>query len=327
MDLQSDDFMILLTDALRAGPGSPEWQRAVTILRESGASGDEYSMLITAREHLESGRPYRSVSPGPNFTRKVMEQVEQIQPGRAWSMSPAGWIAVAAALLVIIMVGLVVYFAVPGGDDGAGLANLERIYFVQPRIEADFSEPLNDSWRMIGQLPVQTGSGGLRLSGDVPSPEAHLGGGVMRAEPVPADQPFAVEVRLRAARLNDDLIPQVFITDTPEFTADRGTSPRELVWLVQSGQPSVALPDGRLERQSTGTLRDARDGMTIRIAVSRNHAIVDADGERIFAGEHQLSPERPRYVGVRLLRRGDANPNQVRFESLRILLPQDNSSH
>src|SRR5690606_40903756 len=94
-DLHSEQFLTLLTDALLAGPGSPQWQEAVSILRRAGAEGDEYAMLITAREHLESGRPYRAVRPGPNFTRKVLAEVERATPRRSLGGSPTTWIALA----------------------------------------------------------------------------------------------------------------------------------------------------------------------------------------------------------------------------------------
>ena len=54
-DLQSDQFMTLLTDALRSGPGSPEWNQAVKALRASGQNADEYAMLTAARESLAGG--------------------------------------------------------------------------------------------------------------------------------------------------------------------------------------------------------------------------------------------------------------------------------
>ena len=60
----NDPFLTLLTDALRAGPGSPEWHQAVSQLKVSGENVDEYKLLIEAREALESGRDYRSVRAG-----------------------------------------------------------------------------------------------------------------------------------------------------------------------------------------------------------------------------------------------------------------------
>jgi len=74
----SDQFLKLLTEALRAGPGSPEWHEAVNQLKTSSlADADEYRMLINAREHLESGRDYRSIRAGPEFTRKVMRAIDE----------------------------------------------------------------------------------------------------------------------------------------------------------------------------------------------------------------------------------------------------------
>ena len=62
LDFESDQFLALLTEALRAGPGSPEWHEAVETLRSDGSHDmDEYRLLIAARENLEKGKDYRSV--------------------------------------------------------------------------------------------------------------------------------------------------------------------------------------------------------------------------------------------------------------------------
>src|SRR5690606_33904293 len=111
-----------------------------------------------------------------------------------------------------------------------------------------------------------------------------------------------------------------------DFSADRGTSPRELVWLIQSGQATVALPDGRLEGQSPISTNETRDGVTNRMTINRDHVIVESAGKRLFAGAHQLSPDQPRYVGLRILRKTNANPANVKFQSLKILLPQPTAS-
>src|SRR5258708_39311279 len=70
VDLQSEQFMTLLTDALRSGPGSPEWHQAVKALRASNQNVDEYQLLYAARERLEAGEGCRSVRAGPGFTRQ-----------------------------------------------------------------------------------------------------------------------------------------------------------------------------------------------------------------------------------------------------------------
>ena len=81
-NIESEQMMTLLTDALRAGPGSPEWHQAVGLLRAQNGDVDEYKLLYAAREHLESGKEYRSVRAGPGFTRKVFNEIEQDPQGR-----------------------------------------------------------------------------------------------------------------------------------------------------------------------------------------------------------------------------------------------------
>ncbi|MBW3608058.1 MAG: hypothetical protein KY463_06835 [Actinobacteria bacterium] len=83
-NIQTDPFFELLTDALRAGPGSPAWHNAVQKLRGAGAEGsDEYKLLCAARERLESGREFRSVRAGPDFTRRLFTELESVPAGRS----------------------------------------------------------------------------------------------------------------------------------------------------------------------------------------------------------------------------------------------------
>src|SRR5262245_7265284 len=78
LDFESDQFLALLSDALRAGPGSPEWHDAVSRVRErSGEEVDEYQLLIRARQDLESGKEYRFVRAGPGFTSRLMQSIDQ----------------------------------------------------------------------------------------------------------------------------------------------------------------------------------------------------------------------------------------------------------
>ena len=58
-NIETDPFFVQLTDALRAGPGSTQWQEAVASLRQQGLdSADEHRLLIETRENLEAGREY-----------------------------------------------------------------------------------------------------------------------------------------------------------------------------------------------------------------------------------------------------------------------------
>jgi len=60
----NDPFLILLTDALRAGPGSPQWHEAVSQLKLAGENVDEYKLLIEARESLFFRSGSAEVPPG-----------------------------------------------------------------------------------------------------------------------------------------------------------------------------------------------------------------------------------------------------------------------
>jgi hypothetical protein len=109
MDLESEQFMTLLTDALRAGPGSPEWHQAIGVLRTSGGSAgaDEYQMLVRAREDLESGRDYRSVKAGPGFTRKVLAAIEEEGSATPKGLPSATLIAMLASGVILAVVAVV----------------------------------------------------------------------------------------------------------------------------------------------------------------------------------------------------------------------------
>src|SRR5262249_24335648 len=104
----SDQFLRLLTDALRAGPGSPQWHEAVMQLRSANPSEtDEYRLIIQAREHLQRGRDYRIIHAGPEFSRKVLESVEQESAGSpppaANIIAVLGVLGILAAIVIVIV--------------------------------------------------------------------------------------------------------------------------------------------------------------------------------------------------------------------------------
>src|SRR3954465_12530548 len=155
----SDDFMELLTDALRAGPGSPEWHQAVGELRKQGGNpaADEYKLLWTARERLASGKQYRSVKAGPGFTRKLMDGLERLPAaGRKTRSAPVATLIALASLLVIIGVIAVVawwsYNTAP--DHSATKEDLTTLVFTQTILDTDFATSLPEGWRTIGSLPL-----------------------------------------------------------------------------------------------------------------------------------------------------------------------------
>src|SRR5215204_5175060 len=105
--IESDPFLTLLTHALRAGPGSPEWHQAVGKLRGEGADGsDEYKLLAAAREHLESGRDFRAVRAGPGFTSRLLTRIDGESATRS-GVPTANVIMIVSALAIVAALGAV----------------------------------------------------------------------------------------------------------------------------------------------------------------------------------------------------------------------------
>lgn len=313
----NDPFMELLTDALRAGPGSPEWHQAVGELRKRGGSAaDEYSLLWTARERLASGKEYRSVKAGAGFTRKVMEGIERLPVGKgqkARSVPVAAVIALASVLVLVGVVAVVGYWMYgSAGGQAPAKEDLSSVVFIQTVVDDQFADTIQPSvWTHIGGLPVTANDG---LHAGAATSTGYTGGGVLLTSAVSTGEPFAVDVELEG-KGGEGLIPQVFVTDQPQFHLDRGTGSHELVWTLQDGQAQVVLPDGHVAATWDGA--GAHPTTTVHVVVGRDSAIVQTDGRQLWAGSHGLGADRPRYVGVRFLAKAGAKGDVV-IKSVRV---------
>src|SRR5215469_2297716 len=130
LDVERDPFLTLLTDALRAGPGSPEWHEAVAQLKTSNENVDEYKLLIDAREALESGKDYRSVRAGAGFTRKLMTGLEEQTLQKRPHLGTL--IAILAGVVVVLVIAVVAYELyprTPADDTPRAIAELASTYF------------------------------------------------------------------------------------------------------------------------------------------------------------------------------------------------------
>ena len=306
-----------------AGPGSPAWHDAVARLRTGGIIGSEdYALLLAARESLESGKRFRQIRPGPVFTARVLAAVaaQGNQAGK-----PKSWTAPIIAILAILAafgaVALIVRTVMPTlPTDRQTLADLESQTFPRELWSIHFDGNVPASWKTIGSLaPGFTGELGPPASA---SGDDYQGCGIVTTTPLPADQPTAIEVTLHLADPTDQVIAQVFITDRADFSPDRGMSPHELTWTLQplppvqrkgasaaatarrQFEPQVVLPDGTFATTAQN-IPKPRNTITIRIMLNQVFAVVQSDGQRLYAGPHQLSADQPRFVGVRFLRRGD----------------------
>jgi hypothetical protein len=302
LDFQSDQFLQLLTDALRAGPGSPEWHDAVEALRRDGRDeGDEYQLLLTARENLEKGKEYRSIRAGAGFARKLNAALDEDDTSTKKSPPTAGAIAIISAGLILTAAAVLLYMLFPAGTPTAAIDKLSNTYFVDVALDAGFDSSIPRAFNRIGSLPIEA-QRGLHPSGDS-STTSVSGGGIVWTEAVPANQSVAIDANLRVNRPTDNLIAEIFIADEASFSDDKGTSSHELLWLYQAGQAKVVSAGGTVEAQSTPA-RDFKGVLNVRIALERDAAIVTQQGKPIWSGAHGLDRSKPRYIGLRFIQTG-----------------------
>jgi hypothetical protein len=340
MDLQSEQFMTLLTDALRAGPGSPEWHQAVGVLRASGGANgaDEYQMLVRAREDLESGRDFRSVKPGAGFTRKVMQGIEEEGGGSKGTGLPSAsliaFLGVGVVLAVAVVVAVTLFRKTPenNGQNQQQIEQLRTVYFVNPVAQVSFegadaaAVPPGPEWKAVGEVPLEVKRrDGLGPAATQPTAkddkQAYKAGALVRSEAIGADQAMMVDVTFRAARSTDAVIPQVFVSEGP-VDAAKGTSGRELVWLMKNGTMQVALPDLSVPGQGEKVdLKKQPVSVNVKVRFDKEMVIVDAGDKRLYEGPHKLSAGTPRYVGVRFLRKVGDGAEGVWLTSINLLKP------
>ena len=324
LDFETDPQLIALTDALRAGPGSPQWREAVNRLREQGGdSADEYLLLCTAREHLASGRTYREVHAGPGFSRKVMEAVEQEGAGGPSRVAPtAGVVAILSGLVVVgVLASGYFLWRNSGGAAAAPRQELSRVYFTEPVLDVRL-DAMPHSWRRVGSLPLTFEKNGLR-PGDAPAGDAEfVGGALLWEQSVLASKAIQIEARLLSPSAGSKIVAQVFVTDDPTFSDARATSPHELAWTFRDGVATVALPAGRVEAASFKPA--AKQGaVDVRIQFDAQSVAIATGGKPLWSGEHGLDPGKPRFVGVRFLAPAGAKADPaVAFESVRLKKPQ-----
>jgi hypothetical protein len=248
LDFESSQLQ-LLTDALRAGPGSPEWRAAMEAVAPAsggaaagGERADEYKLLYTARERLASGRQYREVRAGPGFTRRVFDAIEHedaadgATPG---ALPAANLIAAISALVILGVLAIVVWLIIPSTDtrQQQQANDLSQTYFVNKIVDANFDAKLGADWAPFGNLPLQA-KNGLHPAdvGAGDATTAFVGGGIAHRRTIEANQPFAVEASIRIPKPTEDVIVQIFVSDSPTFTGDNAMTPRELAWLVRGAQ-------------------------------------------------------------------------------------------
>jgi hypothetical protein len=335
MDLESEQFMTLLTDALRAGPGSPEWHQAVGVLRSAGGekNADEYQMLVRAREDLESGREYRAVKAGAGFTRTVMAGIEEEAKAGPKGLPSANLIALIASgvVLALVVVLAVVLLKNPPPADRGEIERLQGIYFINPVAQLNFENgsEIGPEWEVVGEVPLKVNREKMLAPEKAPAAtqqtkddkREYRTGAVVLAESIAPTEARMVDVTLKVkGQTNDRVIPEVFVSEGRLDDA-KASSGRELVWLLKGGTGQVALADGRVPGQ--GEKLDLRKPHTLNIKMrfNRDTVIVESGEKRLYEGPHKLSENGPRYVGVRFRRKVGDGSELVGLVSISVLKP------
>ncbi len=328
---ETDRFLKLLTDALRAGPGSPAWHEAVREVRTGGLEGaDEMRLLLDARERLQSGKDYRTIRAGEGFTRKLMGNIaaERDSGADGRRLSTARLIAIVSGLAVVAAAIALCVMLSRGGNNPApppaetAPAELLAV-FTKTELTSTFAGGIPADWRAFGALGVTTRGGELRS--ESPKREdlkagASLGGGIVSVNG--RRDAFAIEADIRMDRAPDHLAVEVFVADEAEFGAGAAMAPREAAGWVQGRQVKAVAIEGDALPKTLGEARDVPGSrVKLTVKVDRQFVVVEADGKLVFAGRHNLQEDRPRYAGIRFLVRGSDRLDSVGVERVRVLRP------
>jgi hypothetical protein len=297
---EHDPFFQLLTEALRAGPGSVQWGEAVARLRDGGVDGaDEYAVLLRAREDIEMGRDYRKVSAGPGFTRKVLEAVER--EGTRRGVPTATIVAILSGLVILGVIITVIVLMSRGGSQKDPLqAAIEKLESTSiPVSVATGSTPGTiNGFRAVEAAPSTSSTQEIKVSAD----------GVITIEPLDPNVVAVVESELGLAEATS---AQLFISDSIDLVS---SSAHEVVLNYRSGRATVDV-EGR--SGDATPIATANDVLKASIRFDRENAIVEAGGKRLYAGPHRLG-DKPRYAGVRFIRSTDAGVKIPQIKSISV---------
>ncbi|HEV2292440.1 MAG TPA: hypothetical protein VGR35_01210 [Tepidisphaeraceae bacterium] len=322
LDFQSDPQLIALTDALRAGPGSPQWREAVNRLRaQGGDQADEYLLLCTAREHLASGRNYREIHASLGFSRKLLQAVEQEHAAPSRIAPTAGMIALLCGVVVIAVLASLGYFVWRSSEaNWPPRQDLSQVYFTETVLDERLDDALK-GWRRLGTLPLRFEKG--LAAGDAPAGDAEfVGGALLWEQSVLPSKPMQIEATLRLPAPESNTVAQVFVTDDPSFSDARATSPHELAWTYRAGAVSIALPSGRIEA-SQFKPGPKQQTIEVRIQFDAQSAAIYTGGKRVWTGAHGLSAAKPRFIGVRFLApAGEKADPAAAFTSIQLKKPR-----
>ena len=313
LDFESSQLQ-LVTDALRAGPGSPEWRSALAAIENSGGA-DEYKLLYAARERLASGQKYREVRAGVGFTRKVFESIENEESGISRTPMSANAIVALSAVVILGILAIVAYFIMPHGQGGVP-PQLSQTYFVNTVSQGNFENELPSDWLVFGKVGTHAQNGLQPLTTGLG--ENYQGGGIYCQQAIAAADAFSMQATVQIPP-SDDFAIGIFVTSDLSFSGDSATTEQELVCLLKNGEASVVLPGGHVQKQG---VRIKNAPVDVQVNVAGNQAAVVIDGKTIWTGESGLDASKPRNAGVRFLAKAGKTTQLPIVKSVRVMTPQ-----
>lgn len=304
---EADDLLKLLTDALRRGPGSPQWQQAVQRVADPNLPDrDEYKLLIMVRERLESGKPYREVRAGQGFTRNLFSKIEAGDEPRSARRTVLP-LAVALVSLVVLVgaIGVLLHWLSRSTGDMAGLS---RQLFITPVRQWDFTKTMPADLDRVGSLPLEIRGDALRPDRGPPPAYPPVGAAFAKV-PVDLTQSVCIEAQVNFG--DGPGSAGIFAGATPPAATGLGAS--ELSISCGAGDVIAGW-----SKAAAAPPRPVAPGMhTLRLKISPSTAVAEIDGQLIWSGPHDLGPSA--VIGVRLTK--PARGQEPGVQSLRVLGP------
>lgn len=306
VEFEQDDMLRLLTDALRRGPGSPEWRDALQRLSANPSPDlDEYKLLLQARENIEMGKSYREVRAGPGFTRDLMQKLD----AEASITQPMKFAPIVAAIsgLLILLAILWIGVKIASGPGSTGRQELTERLFVNVVHQYKFDDAQPDDLKSIGAVKLEA-KNGLHIADTGKELAATA---VCTTSPVDISKGICVETRAIVTPDVSGQRLQVFISDEQPT----GDPHRELAVMID-GQNARLLSETSVSTSPVNFSGTAN----IRIRVNSTAAIVECNGQPIFSGSHNLDAAKPKYIGLRFVREG-TQTGRLSVPQLTILKP------
>ncbi|GIW76374.1 MAG: hypothetical protein KatS3mg104_1437 [Phycisphaerae bacterium] len=303
-EFETDDLLKLLTEALRRGPGSPQWHEAIEKLRDQGIrDADEYRLLMTVRERLQSGQSYREVWAGPAFTRELMQRIREESILSSGKSRILVWVSVVCLVLLIgssvTLVSLISRKPPPPSPGDY----LSQQLFLTPVKAWNFETTFPEDLSVKGDLKLSAFQGLHFPKGN------RAGYASVLSEPVLDFNPsVCVELQIMYYPSDDGSVSVTLVS---------GSEPTSVTGLTVALSPTgYVVTQGQETRLVSTPL--SKQLYTLRIKLSASMAVIEVNGQTIWTGEHQLSS--PGVVRLDFTKNGK-DRFETRVHSLRILKP------